>query len=316
MLSVPVLFIVFNRPRTTAKVFDEIKNARPKKLYISCDAPRAGNREDYKNVQEVLKIVSHISWESDVKVNLNEKNLGINNAVISSLNWFFSHETNGIILEDDCLPNKDFFYFCQNLLSRYEFNERIWQITGNNFQYGKTIGKDSYYFSKYNHIWGWATWKRAWENFDEKITFWPELKSSSRWRNLFYDQTERKYWETILDSVYNREFMSWDYAWTASVWNKNALTATPNVNLVSNIGFGSDATNTKSKRSKDSRLSTSSIFELSHPNEIEFNPLTDVRVFNRHFGGNFYRFPLKIISAIFRKGRILKKAITGILSKI
>ena len=304
MIKVPVLLIVFNRPDTTLKVFEQIKNAEPKKLYISCDAPRTGNTQDKQKIDQVLRIVSEVTWESEVHFNLRKENLGINDSMISALNWFFSQESMGIILEDDCLPSLDFFKFCEELLQKYEFDERVWTITGNNFQNGKKVGNASYYFSKYNHVWGWATWDRAWKNFDENITFWPNLKNSPHWKSLFLDRTERDSWEAIFDDVHSKNFNSWDYSWTASVWYQRGLTATPNVNLVSNIGFGPSATNTRSKKSKNSNIPTVRIVNLIHPSDVLPNLQADVYVFNKHFGGTLKRFPLNVI---YGSSQYLKK---------
>ena len=153
-------------------------------------------------------------------------------------------------MDDDCLPNLDFFSFCENLLDRYFSDERIFVITGNNFQNGTWRGDASYYFSKYTPIWGWATWRRAWKHYQGDINFWPKWKSSDAWKKYKSDKIERKYLQKIFDSCYAGQIDSWDYPWMASTWYKNGLTATPNVNLVSNIGFGKDASYTKQKNSK------------------------------------------------------------------
>ncbi len=204
----------------------------------------------------------------------------------------------GIILEDDCLLNNSFFTFCEELLIKYKENEQIFVITGDNFQNGKIIGEGSYYFSKYNHVWGWATWKRAWLKFDLNISFWTKWKHSNDWKLFLPDRTERRYWEKIFEDMYFNKIDTWDYAWTACVWYNNGITITPNYNLVSNIGFGEDATHTTSTNKKFSKLETHSINNIIFVNDIIIDMKADQYVFNEVFGGKRLRFPYILLTFI------------------
>jgi hypothetical protein len=192
----------------------------------------------------VREIVEKIDWPCDVHRNYAEENLGLKRRVSSGLDWVFSQVDRAIVLEDDCLPHPDFFTFCGALLNRYENDERVSVITGNNFQDGRKRGNAAYYFSKYNHCWGWATWRRAWQHYSGDLPFWPEWKLTSDWRRKIPDRIEQRYWADIFERVSRNEIDSWAYPWTGSVWYHGGLTATPNVNLVTNIGFGPEGTHT------------------------------------------------------------------------
>ena len=198
------------------------------------------------------------------------------------------------------MPNASFFDFCQNMLVRYKDQEQIYAITGDNFQNGIIRGIGSYYYSKYNHVWGWATWRRAWSKFDLDITFWPNWKNTKNWKNFIIDKVERKYWEEIFDNTYRNKIDTWDYSWTASVWYNNGLTITPNKNLVSNIGFGNDATHTKLTNNKFSKMATQTLGIIKYPNEIKVDSNADKYVFDHAFNGNKLRYPYFILVVIKR----------------
>jgi hypothetical protein len=293
-----VLFLVFNRPDTTIKVFEKIRETKPSRLYVAADGPREGYSDEKEKVMKVRKIATNVDWPCELKTLIRDKNLGCKKGVSSAITWFFEQEEQGIILEDDCVPHLDFFSFCENLLDRYFLDERVSVVTGNNFQNSKWRGDASYYFSKYNHCWGWATWRRAWKHYQGDINFWPKWKISDAWKKYTPDKIERKYWEKIFDSCYAGQIDSWAYPWTASTWYKNSHTATPNVNLVSNIGFGNDATHTKSTNHISSNLKTFDLKNIIHPKKIYRNIQADLFDFNNHFGGKNFRFPLLLLGLI------------------
>jgi len=303
-----LLFLVFNRPDTTSKVFEKIRQAKPLRLYVAGDGPRDGNKEDEEKVEEVRKIATNIDWPCKVKTLFRDKNLGCKKGVGTAIKWFFEHEEQGIILEDDCLPHLDFFAFCENLLDYYAEDERVSVITGNNFQNNKWRGDASYYFSKYNHCWGWASWRRSWKYYQSDIEFWPEWSKSKNWLNYIPNKIERRYWKKIFSDAYQKKIDSWAYSWTASLWYKGGLTATPNINLVSNIGFRADATHTKIKEHKLSILPTSNLFKIKHPKIVQRNLEADRFTFDNVFKSKYLCFPYnwliflyRIFKYIFRK---------------
>ena len=310
----PILFLVFNRPHTTSKVFEKICQAKPPRLYVAGDGPRKNYSGEEKKVNQVRDISTRIDWPCELKTLFRDKNLGCKKGVGEAISWFFEHEEQGIILEDDCVPHLDFFTFCENLLDRYSKEYKVTTITGSNFQSNKRRGDASYYFSKYNHCWGWASWRRSWKNYDGEIKFWPRLKDSKDWQDLITDNVERRYWNKIFDLVYAGKIDSWAYPWLVSTWYKNGLTATPNVNLISNIGFGEDATHTKNKNDKNSNIKTSKLSTLKHPKVIQENEEADKWTFNYHFDGKnlrvpyiFFFIPIRFLKYIYKKLKVIKK---------
>lgn len=294
-LQTAVLFLVFNRPDTTARVFEAIRQAKPPRLYIAADGPRAEHPGEADKVAQVRKIATDVDWPCEVKTLFREENLGCKYAVSGGISWFFEFEEQGIILEDDCLPHTDFFHFCESLLNHYSADNRIWVITGDNFQDGIQRGEGAYYFSRYNHVWGWASWRRAWRKADMDIRFWPEWKRSATWKGFWADGVARTYWEGIFDRVHRAEIDTWDYPWTASVWYHGGLTATPNVNLVSNIGFGPDSTHTAFLNSRFAAMETFSFEAIEHPAFVAQDAEADRFVFDHHFGGKWQRFPYSLL---------------------
>lgn len=304
-LQTPVLFLVFNRPETTARVFEAIRQAKPPRLYVAADGPREGREGEAERVAKAREIATAVNWPCEVKVLFREENLGCKYAVSGGISWFFEHEEQGIILEDDCLAQPDFFRLCDTLLERYAEDERVAVVTGNNFQNGRRRGEASYYFSKYNHCWGWATWRRAWKQYQGDLPFWPEWSASDAWPQHTSDKVERRYWEGIFKRVRAGQIDSWAYPWTGSVWYHGGLTATPNVNLVSNIGFGPDSTHTASADSHHAAMATGALGDLIHPETIAQDQAADRYAFDHTFGGRWQRLPWSLLRLPRRTGGYL-----------
>ncbi len=260
-LKTAVLFQVFNRPDTTKQVFEAIRKAKPPRLYVAADGPRADKSGEAEKVEQTRQIATQVGWDCEVKTLFRDKNLGCKIAVSSAIDWFFGNEEEGIILEDDCLPSQSFFWFCEELLERYRGDMRIMAVSGDNFQKGHARNEFSYYFSRFNHCWGWASWRRAWSYYEKDMQSWPYIRDNGYMQDILLDKIVVKYWSKIFEAVYKNKIDTWAYQWTFSCWVQNGLTILPNVNLVSNIGFGGDATHT----SGDSRLSKMTASELSLP---------------------------------------------------
>ena len=244
-LKTAVLFLVFNRLDTTKQVFEEIRQARPPRLYIAADGARASREGEVATVQAIRDYVKiHIDWECEVRTLYREHNLGCKLAVSSAITWFFEHEEMGIILEDDCLPHPTFFKFCEELLNYYRDDTRIGMISGDNFQFGQSRTDASYYFSRINHIWGWASWRRAWQYYDREASIWPLFQDGDWLDVIACNQSEKRYWNNIFKLVHAGRIDTWDYQWVLASWTQGMLSVMPNVNLISNIGFGPGATHT------------------------------------------------------------------------
>ena len=271
MLSEAVLFIIFNRPDTTTKVFESIRSARPPRLYIAADGPR--NDIEREKCASTRKIVANIDWPCEVFHLFREENLGCRYAVSSAIDWFFENEEEGIILEDDCLPHPDFFRFCETLLDKYRDDSQIMHIGGSNFQLGKKRGAGSFYLSRYAHIWGWASWRRAWEKYDVDINDFEKFKRKGIIREIFKSFLMRKYWLYILNRVYKKRIDTWDFQWTYAVFKNNSYAIIPNSNMISNIGFGG-GTNTLGG-SIYANMPVESMEEIVYPEEKHVDEAAD-----------------------------------------
>lgn len=262
----PVLFIVYNRPDLTAQVFEKIAQARPTRLFLAADGPKPLVPSDEVACAACREIVSRVDWPCQVEINFAEANLGLQRRVSSALDWVFTRVDDAIILEDDCLPSPSFFRFCDELLERYAPDERIMAVSGNNFQAGTQRGRHDYYFSRYNHLWGWATWRRAWALFDYHLQHWPEVRDSGQLAAMLEDPREFSSWTEIFNRSHQGLVNSWGYRWTYSCWVNSGLSILPQVNLVSNIGFGEHATHTKDPSSHLAGLPAGKLgFPLRHP---------------------------------------------------
>lgn len=282
-LSTPVVFLIFRRPDLTALVFEAIRQAQPEKLLVVADGPR--DEAEVLLCQQTRAVTEQIDWDCEVMRNYADENLGCRKRVSSGLDWAFEQVEEAIVLEDDCLPHPSFFLYCQNLLERYRDDERIWCISGNNFQDGQWRGEDSYYFSNYYHVWGWASWRRAWQHYDRDLAHWPDFRDRRYLEGILDSNLEVQYWQSIFERLYSLgEPNTWDYAWTLTCWLNRGLTALPNVNLVSNIGFRSDGTHTFGE-SKLANMPVKDIGELQHPTFIARDRGADMYTFDRVFGG-------------------------------
>ena len=283
-----MLLIIFNRPDTTRSVFESIREAKPRRLYIAADGPRPGVASDIARCDEARKVVSVIDWDCEVKTLFREKNLNCGRAPSSAISWFFTHEHEGIILEDDCLPAQSFFWFCEELLARYRNDNRVMHIGGNNFLNGWQRDKEySYYFSRSGHIWGWATWRRAWKHFDYNISLYGKLKQKDYFANFFMHWPEKVYRLRKFDNTVEpeRRVDWWDYQWDFARYVHSGLAIVPERNLVQNIGFGQWATHTTNKNSPTAGLEARDIaFPLRHPPFM----IRDVESDRRYFQ-NFMR---------------------------
>jgi FkbM family methyltransferase len=280
-LNTPVLFLIFNRPELTLRVFDEIRKAQPGKLFIAADGPRKEKEGEAEKCEQTRSIVKKIDWQCEVKTLFRDKNLGCRDAVNSAITWFFKNVEEGIILEDDCLPDQSFFTFCQTMLEKHRNNEKIMHIGGVNFQDGQTRGKTSYYFSNNIHIWGWATWKRAWDKYSLEMNSFEEFKKNNELLSTFKNKTIADYHLNNLQKTYNGEIDTWDYQWMYAIWKAKAFSIVPNKNLVTNIGFGADATHTKEETGIFD-IPAKTISGITHPSVIKINDKADEYTFNHY----------------------------------
>ena len=268
LCNVPVLFLIFNRPDTTQLVFDEIRKAKPAQLFVAADGPRKDRPDDIENCRKTREIIRQVDWDCNVSTLYRDENLGCKRGVSSAIDWFFSHVEEGIILEDDCVPDQSFFPFCQELLERYRDDERVMMISGDNFQFGKQRTEYSYYFSRYVHIWGWATWKRAWNYYDISMNLWPLIRDGDWLMDILDDRNAVNYWTHCFEDTHAGKIDTWDYEWVFACWIQTGLSVMPNVNLVTNIGFDKSGTHTQGDTIFSRLPAKKAKFPLVHPKYI------------------------------------------------
>ena len=281
-LETPILFCIYNRPELTAQVFSAIAQQRPKRLLIAADGPKPEKPGDGERVRATRQIVERVDWPCDVETDFSFENLGCKSRMSSGIDWAFQRSERLIILEDDCLPTPEFFPFCETLLERYSDDDRVMMISGDNFQQ-EPRGDASYYFSKWSHIWGWASWRRAWALYDVEMKTWPQVRQQELLRAVCENDFEFEHWKKTFDQQYAGKIDTWDYAWAYSCWTNNGLTILPQKNLVSNLGFGPDATHTTDTASPLQRLPVGQLGTLSHPTVMARNQLADLDTLNRYF---------------------------------
>ena len=285
-MKAAILLVAWRRPHTTERVLDAIRAQAPSRLYVACDGPRPESPEEREKVLATRALIEEkIVWDCEVQHLYSDTNQGCRLAVSRAIDWFFAHEEEGIVLEDDCVAHPEFFSYCEALLERYRHDERVWCISGNNFQDGHWRGDGSYYFSQYPHCWGWASWRRCWQHYDSDLSRWPRLRDSGLLQTIFPNPQERTFWSGIWETLYrDNKPDSWAYRWTFTCLVMGGITALPNRNLVSNIGFGSDATHTTDK--KISHIMEDGLGRLRHPSFIIVDREADLHTYVHHVAEN------------------------------
>ena len=294
-MNTPILILIFNRPKETRKLINRLEKFKPKNIYIFSDGPRKNNESDLKKNNECKQLIQDLKWKNNIKKKYLKNNLGCKNAVSKGISWFFENEEMGIILEDDCIPTKSFFKFCEWGLIKFKNNDKIGSITGNNFLKSNININSSYYFSKYAHCWGWATWRNRWALYNKNITFWKRWKNSKNFRKLFNLKHEILYWKKIFNNVSKNKIDSWAYPWNLCLWYNNKIVLTPKYNLVKNVGYGNSATHTFVNSHNLNYSTTKLNFPYKSPQINKVNMEADNYVFYNHFQGVNYLWPYRMI---------------------
>jgi len=279
-LATPVLFLIFNRPDTTRQVLSAIKKAKPSRLYIAADGPRSENPSEAESCDMVRSIATNVDWDCEVKTLFRDQNLGCRLAVSQAISWFFENELEGIILEDDCLPSQSFFWFCQELLEYFRNDKRVGAICGfysNELDYSPSA---SYFLSRYMRVWGWAGWRRTFEEYDSLLK--NQIERNNIWKSNVFTRTEvlpKEYFQKAFEEVANGEIDTWDTQFQYLLWQKKQMVVVPSKNMIKNIGWRQGA-HTHFK-DHDHELRTSEIqFPLTRP-ETEDRDLKADRIIER-----------------------------------
>jgi hypothetical protein len=282
MFETPVLLIVFNRPVLAQKVFDQLRRIKPRYLFVAADGPRPGRPEDEQKCEATRAIFKQIDWPCDLKTLFSAENKGCGYGPAQAITWFFQHVEYGIILEDDCLPNLSFFPFCEQLLERYAHDKRVSMIGGTNPLLKWKGTNNAYIFSRMGSSWGWAGWRRAWQDFDYTAAKW------------FTDEGKKTVSQFLKNASYTEHFAQefdhyfgevrsdvWDFQWLFCRYFQGGCTILPTVNLITNIGFDTDATHTFDPGINVAYLAAESLeFPLKH-SDFKIDAFFDWYVFER-----------------------------------
>lgn len=244
-MKTPVALLIFKRPETTEKVFEAIRQAKPPKLLVVADGPRADKPGEAEQCAAARAIIDRVDWDCEVLKNYSDVNLGCGLRPATGITWVFEQVEEAIIFEDDCLPHPTFFQFCEELLSKYRNDERVMAIAGTSLVGEWRSPLQSYYFSQFGGNWGWASWRRAWKFFDYNIKLFPQLLEAQFLEHYLREPKYYLYWKKLFQEIYEFPDRScWDYQWLLACWMQNGLRICPEVNLITNIGFGANATHT------------------------------------------------------------------------
>jgi hypothetical protein len=304
-----VLFLIFNRPETTAQVFETIRLARPPKLYVAADGPRPGRAGEQARCDQARHIATQVDWPCEVQTLFQGVNLGCKKGVSTGIDWFFACEEEGIILEDDVLPKPSFFEYCDVLLDRFRNDANIGIITGSNLIATHMNVDSSYLVTNVPLIWGWASWRRAWQSYDVALKSWPEWQKSGGLKKMFHGNLLlSSYWADAFDRVYSGKLDTWDYQWLFACWRSKMLTIMPAKNLTDNLGYGVESTHTSAAKPQFllESLPEDLSFPLKAPKTLNPSWLIDKRIFQRVHGVNIMGYLRRYLRPIHPR-RLLKR---------
>ncbi|CAA6696221.1 MULTISPECIES: hypothetical protein [unclassified Lentimonas] len=268
-MNTPILLIIFNRPKQTRALIDALRPVRPTKIYVAADGPRLNREGEAARCVETRAVIDTIDWPCEISKDYAKENMGCGPRPATAISWIFQHEESAIILEDDCIPNPSFFPFCSELLEKFKDDQRIMQICGSNHVDEHLEINESYLFSNYPLCWGWATWKRAWDLFDYDMATWPEYQKRNMLQNIVQSRKEIEYWDNNIANVFEGDQSVWDVRWLFSIWSNHGLSVIPKSNLISNVGFGTDASHTFNYDDRHNDRKTNSVnFPLIHPTPV------------------------------------------------
>jgi hypothetical protein len=274
-LTAPVALICFNRPEVTRRTLEQIQQSKPSALYVIADGPREDRPDDASACEAVRQEVERVAWECRVHRLYSEVNLGLEGNTVLGLDWVFDQAEEAIIVEDDCMPNSDFFAFCTELLSRYRDTEKVWQIGAR----APTVPPEvfegaSYAFTAFGSMWGWATWADRWRafraGFRRSYDNEPARAPSSAGvdGSQLLTRAARRFFKDVARAPEGTSF-TWDVNWAQTVIASRGLVAIPAANLIENVGYGPDATNTRGELLQRSLESMQ--WPLVHPKALEIN---------------------------------------------
>lgn len=291
MFKTPILILTYNRPKKFLKVLKSLTGTKPQKIYISCDGPK--NISDEENIRKINQNIKAIKWKCKISTNFFRKNMGPKLGVQKAIDWFFKNEEMGIILEDDNVPSKSFFKFCEQLLIKYKNNKSIYAISGFNHKGKTNFGDGDYFISKYFLTWGWATWRRVWNTSNKSLDYWPNWKKKKILNNIHNSKLEVRYWNKIINKHHKGFISGYDIPFLASMWKDKCFCILPNLNMIKNIGFDYDATYGFNKKylTPNSKIMQD---DLRHPSKVKSYFLADESILHDFLRPKNLLYPWRI----------------------
>lgn len=280
MMNTPIALLIFNRPELTGRVFAQIARARPHKLLIVGDGPRLDRPGEAEKCAAARAVVERVDWDCEVLKNYSDSNLGCRRRVSTGLDWVFENVDEAIVLEDDCLPSQSFFGYCEELLRHYRDDTRVMQICGLNVFQEWNRGGNSYFFSNYGPVWGWASWRRAWKYYDVHMKLWPEIRGKKLYEDFCQSREEMEYRLDLYNQVYAGKIDTWDYQWGFAKMINAGLSIIPVNNMIANIGCRLDPTHSNPDNSFSNLERNELTMPLKHPEYVIKDSLFDID-FNR-----------------------------------
>jgi hypothetical protein len=317
-LRTAVLFIGFKRYDESKAVIEAIRAARPPRFYFACDGPRPDRPDEVEEVERVRALAALVDWPCEFRTRFSEVNQSVKFGPPNAIDWFFEHEEEGIILEDDCLPVPTWFRFAEEMLEHFRQDERVWVVMGNNLMTEwEPKNDDSYYFSAhgYGAYWGWATWRRCWKQYDLHMHHWPELRDGGLLEGHFLSNRESREALALLDGSWDGTIHSWDFQLDYGRIMHGRVNIIPNVNLIRNIGFGDNSTHTGSDLDPRNKETSSDInFPLKHPRFFMVDNERDLTYFEKYIEPSALRRFKNLVKKALPEE--VDKALTPILGKI
>lgn len=297
-MHTPIALFIFRRPDTTARVFDAIRAARPPRLLVVADGPRSERADDEERCAQTRRLIQ-VDWPCQVEWQAADTNLGCRARMASGISWVFEQVEEAILLEDDCVPDPSFFPFAEELLERYREDRRVMHISGSAAGHQVSRTPFSYVFSQLPRVWGWASWRRAWAHYDDNVTVWPTLREGGWLRDALGSRLLARHWAPAIDMVARRAIDTWDFQWNLACWAQHGLCVQPLRNLVTNIGFGTEATHTTTESMWARTPPQPMEFPLRHPTFLVPDVDGDERSIRAEFG-----FAARLFGAAARLRRL------------
>ncbi len=308
-MNVPVLLITFNRPKETSRVLEALRLVQPSRLFVASDGPRPSRTTDFARCAEVRKLVETlVDWPCEIQTLFQNQNLGCRRGVVAAISWFFEHVSEGIILEDDIVPDPTFFQYQEELLTRFRDDTRVMCVSGHQ-ALGRAPWVESYRFSRFAAIWGWGTWKRVWDQYEPLAESYFQLGGQEPIRKFLKKPQLVAWWHQNLESAAEGRLDTWDVQFCYLLLKTRSLCVIPSESLVENIGFGSDATHTVGDGTGPEEPPPTPVkFPLQHPAEVKVDRWYDRRMAKRNFWnreatflGKATKTAKKIVKRILRR---------------